>query len=55
MKKVEKLKRICLCEYCIEEIRSKGESVFKSDLKYDAECSTCEWCGEKDDVFECLL
>jgi len=47
------MKKICLCTYCIEGLRSHGEKIFVSDIThYDG---ICEWCGEEDDVDECMI
>ena len=47
------MKKICLCAYCIEGLRSRGEKIFVSDIThYD---SICNWCGVEDDVYECLM
>ena len=53
--------RFCLCERCIEAIRSRGEKVFvgeivfdTSDLEYGEQERKCEWCEEVDDLYECI-
>lgn len=48
-----------LCKHCIMELKSRGEQVFVGDLLFDSEEAeeekvTCDWCGEYDDLFECL-
>ena len=48
-----------LCNNCIEEIRSRGELVYAGERKYSVEESEemeipCEWCGENDDLYECM-
>ena len=53
-------KRILLCAYCIDAIRSRGESVYQGELDMDAGAAeetgtTCEWCDEIDDLYECLF
>lgn len=47
------MKKICLCTYCIEGIRSHGEKIYVSNITY---CnSICDWCKEEDDVDECYI
>lgn len=51
--------KLILCEYCIEELRSRGEKVLVGDRVYrleesEEENKPCEWCGEYDDLFECV-
>ena len=53
------MKKICLCEYCIEAIRSRGEKLLvgdQYDLEYEVyadEPQVCEWCGEEaDELYE---
>lgn len=55
---------ICICEYCIEAIRSRGEKVIKLEsLYYDEKFDeidevTCEWCEEetdKSEIFKCIF
>ena len=58
-------KYICLCEYCIEAIRSRGEPVFVGSEvgSFDSETyleddvpTKCEWCEEEGDVlYECIF
>lgn len=57
------MKRICLCGYCIEAIRSHGDLVLVGeclDTDIDDDDSElpprCEWCYEDDpDVYECYI
>ena len=42
-----KRKKLCVCQYCIEEIKSHGEKIFIGDIV--TEEKTCEWCDEEDD------
>ena len=47
------MKKICLCTYCIEAIRSRGEKILISEITH---CdSVCDWCKEEDDVDECYI
>ena len=53
------MKKICLCKYCIEAIRSRGEKLLvgdQYDLEYEVyadEPQVCEWCGaEADELYE---
>ena len=47
--------RCCLCEHCIEEIRSRGEQIFtrpmvSSDLteeEYEKDIVVCDFCEEE--------
>lgn len=46
-----------LCKYCIEELKSRGEAVYISDMVLTAEeaeeeNTPCEWCNEHDDLYE---
>ena len=59
---MSKRNRICLCEYCIQAIQSRGEKLAVGDLvdQYDAECEEdympCEWCDENtQDLYECFF
>ena len=42
----------CLCEHCIEELRSRGEKIYASEC---IDFGTCDWCGEEDDLYEVLF
>ena len=49
-----------LCEYCIEELRSRGEPVFVGERVYSYEEAEedegrCELCDEYGDLYECVL
>lgn len=53
-------KRICLCEYCVEAIRSRGEKVFVGGQvltleESEDEDKPCEWCGEHDNLYGCII
>ena len=54
-------KTTCLCDRCIEAIKSRGEPVFVGrhiwqDDVDDGEITKCEWCEEEDiDVYECMF
>lgn len=47
------MKKMCLCRYCIEEMRSRGEKLSVGDavaLEYEVfadEPQVCTWCGEE--------
>ena len=52
---------MCLCQYCIEAIESRGEPVFigpqifsADDIEYGEEEQRCDWCGEVDDLYKCF-
>ena len=46
--------RWCLCEHCIEEIRSRGEEIFTRPMEsrdcteeeYETEVVVCDYCHE---------
>ena len=51
----------CLCQQCIDAIRSRGEQIFvgplvffADDIEYGEEERKCDWCEEVDDLYECL-
>ena len=53
--------KMLLCEYCIEEMRSRGEQLL---INYDSEITfedaeemgiTCEWCDETDALYEVFV
>lgn len=51
-------RKLILCPYCVEAIRSR-EPLYIGPLFMDAEEAeeqgkTCEWCGEVDDLYECI-
>lgn len=53
-----KKKPLCLCEYCIEAIRSRGEKLRIVDHVYtdDEEPIVCDWCGEEtEEYYECEI
>lgn len=47
-------KRLCLCEYCIAEVKSRGEKIFTREMTYedctddelDIDVVVCDWCEE---------
>lgn len=47
------MKKMCLCRYCIEEMRSRGERLRVGEavaLEYEVfadEPQVCTWCGEE--------
>lgn len=47
-----------LCRYCIDAIKSRGETVYVgseyTDHEPDEEVK-CEWCEEEDMVYDCIL
>ena len=56
--------KICLCDNCIEAIKSRGELIFvgpevdsyESETYYDENAPTkCKWCGEEDTLYECIV
>lgn len=51
-------RKLILCRYCAEEIRSR-EPLYIGKMVMDMEEAeeqgkTCEWCGEVDDLYECI-
>lgn len=57
---MKKMVKRCYCEYCITELNSRGEKLYKGDLvltgeEAEEEQKACEWCGEYDDLYECLM
>lgn len=38
-----------ICQYCMQELESRGERFRLYDVAYDVEC---EWCGEIDDCID---
>lgn len=39
---------LCVCNYCLDGIRSRGERIALVDVRYM--CDTpCDWCGDYDD------
>lgn len=45
------MKKICVCEYCIQAIRSHGDKLLVGEQTETTE--VCEWCGEEaDEIFE---
>ena len=47
------MKTLCICEYCIQELLSRGEHV--RILKPSVAEGTCEWCEEEDELMEVEL
>ena len=47
--------RWCLCEYCIEALRSRGERISTrpmefedmTDTEYETDTVICDWCEEE--------
>ena len=57
--KMKGYRKVWLCEYCIAELRSRGERVPEADetLYYEEAHEagmTCRWCGEIDDLHGCF-
>lgn len=55
--------RWCLCEHCIEAIRSRGEKIMMR-LMYDEDCTeeeleteiiVCDWCKEEYELSEMFI
>ena len=46
-RKAMKRKKLCVCQYCIQEMKSRGEKIFIGDIVIEEKI--CEWCGEEDD------
>jgi len=49
-----------LCKYCIEELRSRGEMVYVGSMECDCDEADelgigCDWCGEHDDLYDCVM
>lgn len=51
----------CLCQNCINQIKSRGEPIYVGslvfsvdDIEYGEEEQKCSWCNEVDDLYECL-
>ena len=50
----------CLCEHCIEAIRSRGERISTRPMEwddcteeeYETELIICDWCEEKNELSE---
>jgi len=40
---------MCMCEYCIEAIRSHGEKIYVGDQAEDN--GKCDWCDEEDTTY----
>ena len=50
--------RVCLCQYCIDAIKSRGERVFVGGSMYFEldDVGKCEWCEEEfeaDELYDC--
>lgn len=50
----------CLCENCIDAIKSRGEPIWVgpqvfdvSDIEYGEPEQKCSWCGEVNDLYDC--
>lgn len=49
------MNRLCLCEYCIEAIRSRGERIMTRPMEvedlteeeYETEIVVCDWCEDE--------
>lgn len=56
-----KAKRLCICDYCIQAIRSHGEEIFVGDRLFSwqikEENLKCDFCDEEyfDELFNCLI
>lgn len=51
-KKTKKTKKtMCLCPYCLEAIRSRGERVTTSGIEYADEPIICDWCEEETEEY----
>lgn len=53
-----KAKRLCICDYCIQAIRSHGEEILVGDRVYsEEEDLKCDFCNEDDfdELFNCLV
>jgi len=37
---------VCMCDYCIQELRSRGEEIYVGNYAY--EDRKCYWCNEED-------
>lgn len=46
------MKKMILCENCIEAIRSRGEKLFVGDPVEKTEETICEWCDDDDEDTE---
>ena len=57
--------RWCLCEHCIEAIKSRGERIFKrpvecddcTDEELETEIIKCNWCEEEfplEEMYVCI-
>lgn len=46
-----KMKPFYCCQYCIQELESRGEKLYKAinDDSGDEEKTACEWCKEESD------
>ena len=51
------MKKIILCSWCINGIRSHGENVFVGDtIDYDDTKAKCEWCDDDEsELYECVF
>lgn len=57
--RTELLNKWCLCNHCIDAIKSRGEKLFVGDMVLDYEESEelnfpCEWCGEFGELYEVM-
>lgn len=56
-------KRWCLCHYCVDAIRSRGEIVFTrpmefedmTDEEYETDTIVCDWCEEDYGSYEMYI
>ena len=56
-----KAKRFCICDYCLQAMRSRGEEIFVGDKLFswniEEENLKCDFCDEEefDELFNCLV
>lgn len=48
-----KYKKIFLCPYCLQEIKSHGDKIIITGQ--EEETDICGWCDEEDIVVECVI
>ena len=59
--KTIKAKRLCICDYCIGGMTSRGEEIFVGDRVFswqiEEENLKCDFCNEEDfdELFNCLV
>ena len=55
---VNEMKKMCICWYCIQAIRSHGEKVYIGDPieNQDNDPLVCDWCDdEAEELYEVIL